>query len=296
LDHPNILGAMAGLLAGVPRIVLSFRNYNPTHFSYLDNDWLRDYYRAVIRSPRVTLTGNSNLANDDYAKWLGIDPKSVTLIPNAIDEVDFEKPTQDELFRLMEQLGIVPGTPIVLGIFRLSEEKQPLLFLDICAELIAAYPGLRVLIVGVGPMQQEVQQYIERLGLVRNVSLLGRRTDVSSLMRISRFLLLTSSREGMPNVLMEAQLLGLPVVATRIGGVPNCVRHGITGFLENVGDVKALTKACLSLLSNPEQAAHMGLAGTAWMRDFFTRSQMARRFVDIAEIETAQATKDKLVV
>lgn len=289
LDNPNILASVAGILVRVPKVVLSFRNYNPSHFSYLKNDWHADYYRTVLRSSRVIPTGNSHAANIDYAEWLGVDPNTIAWVPNAIDDVDFQKPTSAELAHLRSELGVEEGTSVMLGVFRLSDEKQPDIFLEVCTQILASMPNLRVLIAGIGPLHESMLQRIEELGIANQVALIGRRNDVSALMRISTLLLLTSSREGMPNVLMEAQLHGLPVVCTRSGGVPDCVQDGVTGFIEDVGDVGALTQACLKLLSSPEQAKHMGRTGAAWMREFFSTSKMAERFLEIAQIQRPYA-------
>ena len=71
--------------AVVPQIVLSFRNYNPSNFSYLANDWFQPLYSLLAQSPSVLFTGNSRAANADYARWIGIDERRVKLVPNAID-------------------------------------------------------------------------------------------------------------------------------------------------------------------------------------------------------------------
>jgi hypothetical protein len=80
LDSPNLLAATAALTSGIPRAVLSFRNYNPTHFSYLRNDWFWRYYRTVANFPQICFSGNSHEANTDYAEWMGISTDRVCWI------------------------------------------------------------------------------------------------------------------------------------------------------------------------------------------------------------------------
>jgi glycosyltransferase involved in cell wall biosynthesis len=249
LDFPNLMAGIAGHVAGVPRIVLSFRNYNPSHFLYLDRDWLLPMYRALCASPRIRLSGNATAANADYARWLGIPPERVAFIPNAIDGVLFPHPANADLEALREELGLVAGAPVVLGVFRLSEEKEPLVFLAVCARLARLNPGLRVLLVGIGPMQAQVEAAVESLGLAGSIQLLGKRDDVPALVSIASLLLSVSSFEGMSNAILEAQLMGLPVVCTATGASADIVAHGESGYVCPVGDVEALAAACGAILS-----------------------------------------------
>lgn len=281
LDSPNLLAAVAAHLANVPRVVLSFRNYNPSNFSYLNNDWFQDCYGAVCLSQRTLLAGNSHAANVDYARWIGVADDRVTWIPNAIDESDFRPGSDSELEQLRQSLGIDYTTPVILGAFRLSEEKQPLRFVDVCARIRQYIPEVRVLIVGEGPLRRAVEEAIDHEGLRQTVMLLGRRADIANLMRISSLLLLTSSHEGMPNVAMEAQLLGLPVVATRVGGTPDCVVHGLTGLLTEPENVEDLTVCCIRVLLNKDMAQELGRAGSARMRCYFSKEKMAERYIQI---------------
>lgn len=281
LDSPNLLAAVAAHLANVPRVVLSFRNYNPSNFSYLSNDWFQDCYRAVCLSQRTLLSGNSHAANTDYARWIGVEDDRVTWIPNAIDASDFRPGSDSEIEQLRQSLDIASTAPVILGVFRLSEEKQPLRFIDVCARIRRHIPGVRVLIAGEGPLRRAVEEEIDREGLREAVTLLGRRTDIADLMSISSLLLLTSSHEGMPNVAMEAQLLGLPVVATRVGGTPDCVVHGETGLLTEPGDVEDLAACCIRVLLNKGMAQELGRAGTARMRCYFSKEKMAETYIQI---------------
>jgi glycosyltransferase involved in cell wall biosynthesis len=289
LDYPNLLAGTAGVLAEVPRIVFSFRNYNPTNFSYLRVGWFLPLYQALVGSARVRLSGNAHLANDDYADWIGVPRERVQWIANALEASDLAVPDEASIRALRTTLGIADGTPVVLGVFRMSEEKRPLLFVEVCAELTRCIPGLRVLMVGVGPLADAVQQRIGELGLERTINMLGRRSDVSALMLISSVLLLTSSFEGMPNVVMEAQVLGLPVVATRTGGAPECIRHGHTGFLVEVEDTAGYVKSCEKLLGEPEMGRRFGVEARMWASQQFARRPMAQRYLDLLGAEVAVA-------
>jgi asparagine synthase (glutamine-hydrolysing) len=287
LDNPNLLAGTAALISGIPRTILSFRNYNPTHFSYLRNDWFRRYYSTIANFPQISLTGNSHEANADYAEWIGISSDRVHWIPNAIDSNSIKAPSQEEIQRLRRTLSISQGTPVILGVFRLSEEKRPLQFVEVCARIAEEVSDIRVLVAGVGPMHQDMQDRIENLGLEKQMTLLGLREDISALLSCASLLLLTSSFEGMPNVVMEAQLLGLPVVATKVGGTPDCVKDGLTGLLLPVDDVNGIAKACIAVVGSPELRDAMGRAARERMTTLFSRDAMVAGYLQLVQHGTS---------
>jgi glycosyltransferase involved in cell wall biosynthesis len=285
LDTPNLIAGVGALLADVPRAVLSFRNYNPTRFPYIDTPWFHPVYSELCRSSRVVLTGNSRAGNRDYAEWLGIPETRIACIPNAIDPERLEIPTEPRKKQLRAELGLQDDTQLILGVFRLSDEKRPLLFAEICTRLIRQLPNVRATIIGVGSLAGSLKNYIEKAGMAGKISLLGRRDDVSSIMQISSLLLLTSEHEGMPNVVMEAQAVGLPVVATNVGGIPDCTIHEQTALLADVGNTERLFEHCLRLLTDTSLAAQMGQRGSVLMRDAYSKSAMAERFLSLLNAE-----------
>jgi asparagine synthase (glutamine-hydrolysing) len=287
LDYSNLAAATAALIADVPRVVLSFRNYNPSNFSYLANNWFQPLYAALATSKRVVLTGNSRAANADYANWIGIPESDVTLVPNAISAESFVPSALEGLDALRAELRVEADEPIVLGVFRLSEEKRPLLFAESIARIAREIPNVRAFIAGVGPHEHKLKDRIRELGIEARLTLLGRRDDVFKLMTVSSVLLLTSSFEGMPNVLMEAQLAGIPVVAPRVGGVPDCVLDGETGFIVDLDDHIGYADACVRVLRDEPLRQRMGNAGRLYMREAFSIEAMAARYLNVLAEEAA---------
>jgi glycosyltransferase involved in cell wall biosynthesis len=119
------------------------------------------------------------------------------------------------------------------------------------------------------------------LGLQDSLILLGRRDDVPELMQISSLLLLTSYFEGMPNVVMEAQAVGLPVVASNVGGVPDCMIAGQTGYLVDRDDVEGFAHRCIELLEDDHLRTRFGANGAAYMHSSFSRHAMAERYLQV---------------
>ncbi len=293
LDEPNLLAGFAAHLCGAERVVLSFRNYNPTNFPYLDKAWYREAYRALSKSPRVLFSGNHELANRDYADWIGIASDRVALVPNVIDSQTFPRPSQELIRQTRSELELPDDAPVLLGAFRLSEEKDPLTFIEVCQKVAREMPNLRALLVGVGPMRTEIEERIAALGLERQIRLLGRRSDINVLMSIASAFLLTSLKEGMPNVLMEAQLLGLPIIATATSGTAGVVKSGETALLQPVGDAAALAQGCIQLLSDSKLSERMGRAGERHVRENYAPDLLVPRYLDLLQNGGAAFTDDK---
>ncbi len=295
LDDPNIYAGFASLLADVPRVVASFRNYNPSNFSYIFKPWYRQAYAMLARSRRVLFTGNFEGANRDYEQWIGMETGRAACIPNAVSLESFPVPGAEESADLRRDLKIAPHQKVVLGVFRLSAEKNPRLFLGVCQRLIAADRDLRVLLVGVGPMMSTLEEEVGQLGLTQSFNFLGRRSDVNALMSIADLLLLTSDQEGMPNVVIEAQLMGVPIVATDAGGTRGTMITDVTGLVCPVGDADALVAACGRLLNDADLARRMGRAGALHARADFSIAGMARRYAEVAGADEPKEAAERLL-
>ena len=140
LDYCNLVAAAAGILAQVPQIVLSFRSYNPSHFPHFAQEWFQRWYRLLMEAPNVVLTGNSRPASADYAQWAGIDASRIHVVPNAIDVKSLAARAAGSSAELRRKLGLAADTPVILGVFRLSEEKRPMLFVETVATVLARVP------------------------------------------------------------------------------------------------------------------------------------------------------------
>lgn len=274
LDQSNCLGAVTGLLAGVPRILVSTRNVNPEHFPRFCHPWFKETYRALADSPRVIFVANSVAGADDYAAWSGVPRERFHVVWNGFDAAALEPVPAAQRPARRRELGLDPQAFLVAGVFRLAPEKRPLEFLEVVARLRARHPGLQVAHVGVGELEPEVRAAIARLGLQDTVRLLGRLDDPWRVLGVCDASLLCSESEGCPNVSLESQALGVPVVLTRAGGAGETVDEGRTGYACPVGDVEALSARLLELARDPTRRAAMGQAGPAWIAERFSMPSM----------------------
>ncbi len=147
-------------------------------------------------------------------------------------------------------------------------------------------PRATIIHVGDGALKNELQMRLSAAGLIGNPSLngpgtamylLGERKNVFDYLRCADVFLLTSSHEGMPNVMMEAMLSGLPVVSTRAGGVTDLIEDGVHGFLHDVGDIEGMAKSLTRLLTDSTLRQRMGDAGRRRILSGFSINKLTER-------------------
>jgi glycosyltransferase involved in cell wall biosynthesis len=169
-------------------------------------------------------------------------------------------------------LDLEADAPVALCLARLSPEKDVGNFLEAAALLPEA--GARFLVAGDGPLLPTLRHQIAFLGLEGRATLLGRRDGVPTLLAAADLLCLPSREEGLSLAALEAMAAGLPLVATRVGGLPEAVEDGKTGLLVPPRDPSALAGALARLLTDPARARAMGAAGRARAAACFTRDRM----------------------
>lgn len=273
LDHPNVIAGLAGIAAGVPAIVLGTRNYNPTHFPRFYSPFV-DWYRVVAPSTRVHWLANSHRGAESYAAYVGLEPSRFHIVFNGLFREHFDRPSAAQRRAARERLGLPADVPVVAVVNRLDEEKQPELMLKVMALLRRRMPAVRVLVAGSGLLEGRMREIIARRGLERTVMLLGRVNDVVEIMSAADVLLLTSRYEGCPNVALEAQHIGLPVVATDAGGTSDAVQHGATGFVCGVDDGAGLVLNLQRLLQDAALRDRFGRTAQEYVDACFNLDQM----------------------
>jgi glycosyltransferase involved in cell wall biosynthesis len=168
-------------------------------------------------------------------------------------------------------LGLPDGAPVVGTVTRFMEQKAPLDFVAAARRIVAADPAAHVLVVGDGPLRDEVER--AAAGEPR-IHLLGLRDDVPDLLAASDVLAFSSLWEGLGRALTEAVLAAKPVVATAVNGVPDLVVDGVTGHLVPPGRPNLLAERTLAVLGLPDRGASLGAAGAARIAGRFDVSGM----------------------
>ncbi|SRR6266404_1367711 len=190
-----------------------------------------------------------------------------------------------DLERFQRRTRPANATPVILSIGRLVEQKGYEDLLHVCADLVRRGQTFTCEIIGDGPLRARLERLVAELGLQTVVRLPGRlvgdgvldcytRADVFALFCVEAR---DGDRDGIPNTMIEAMAMELPVVSTRYSGVPELVVDGTTGVLAECGDRRALADALLRLLTRPELRATMGNAGRQRViRDFATAACLTK--------------------
>lgn len=256
MDETSCKGGLAALAVGVPRVVMSTRSVAPYHFAFY-HQYLFEAYRTILRRDGTVLLNNSHAGARDYASWLGVDVRRVGVIHNGFHFEDLpRRAARAELrVRFRSQLEWPVDVPVLGTIMRFSEEKRPDLWVDAALWLARLHPDLRFLLVGDGPLRGGLVARVSREGRADRFAFTGYRRDtVAALCAMDAFLL-TSRQEGLPNVLIEAQALGVPVIAPNVGGAAEAFVPGETGILLDRMDPRSIGHAVLGLLCDPSMLA-----------------------------------------
>jgi glycosyltransferase involved in cell wall biosynthesis len=188
------------------------------------------------------------------------------------------------------RLSFPENTPIVGTAGRLDRIKRLDIFLRAACEIASALPHARFVIAGEGREENSLRKLADDLGLHDKVQLLGYREDIHDVLRAMDVFVLCSDHEGLPMVLLEALMLGTPVVARQVGGVPEVVQNGVNGILVESADPKDLAAVCLRVLSDEAGRGRMAAAGPASVRQKFTAERTADEVEKLYRTLVAGAT------
>ena len=281
-DTTSVLGAIAGLIAGTPRIIMSARSLPPYALSdssfpdkgpnyYFNNRYVRSLYQILLRHDNVFLCHNSQNGKDKYVEWLGGFEEKMPILRNGFVLSDFNN--KKRLKNKKQTLGTV---------FRFVDVKQPLLWLDAASELHKIMgDNIRFELAGDGPLLQRSIQYAKDLGISKQVDFLGYRSDVVEVLSGFDAFLLTSSIEGLPNVLIEAQAMGVPVISTDAGGASETFIDGVSGILVRDASAKNIAQAAYEVLSEDKFLEEGPSRARAHADKYFSLETMHR---DLKEI------------
>jgi glycosyltransferase involved in cell wall biosynthesis len=273
LDWSNVRAGLAAALTGVPRIILSGRNVNPTHF-FFNAPYFHPVYLALIDRPNVIFVNNSEAGAADYADWLRVPRKRISVIRNGIDFPDSARPSLQLINEFRHRIGIPPTAPLVGGIFRFSPEKRPNLWIETAAVVAAQRPDCRFVLIGQGPLRKEMAELAAVRGLKGRLAIRGV-TD-SPLVALASFnvCLLTSAAEGTPNIALESQWVGTPVVATHGGGTCEAVEVGATGWIVDRPDPIEIANMVLQLIADDTRKTAVAERGPAFVRSRYGLQRM----------------------
>lgn len=204
-------------------------------------------------------------------------PEKIAVIPLGFDLSPFVR-AQSHRGEFRRELGLNGSVRLVGIVGRIFPIKNHRLFLEAAAQVAAQEPATHFVIVGDGLLRAEMEHYARALGIADRVIFTGWRRDLPRIYADLDVLVVSSDNEGTPVSAIEAMASGCPVVATRVGGLPDLITEGETGYLVPPRDAEKLALAIIEVLQSPEKARLMG--GKA--RDFaHSRFNLQRLIMDM---------------
>lgn len=269
-----IIGRLAAKMARVP-IIIHFCHGWPFQFTLIPN-WLRKTFllmeKIAAKATDQFITCDHALLEAGLEHHLGT-PDQFVVIRSGMDLDEFLNVQVDKA-ELRQSLGLPPDGPIVGTVMIFEAKKKPELIVQIAPEIIKAVPDAHFLLVGDGEMMPVVRQLVEELGLQDRFVITGLREDVPELMALMDVFVHPAWYDVLPRAIVQAQATGTPVVATQIGGIPEVIRDGETGFLVPPRDLDALTEPVIRLLKDVELREKLGQAARESTSESFTVEAM----------------------
>ena len=279
----GFLGRLAARLARTPVVVHTVHGFA---FHDAESAWRRRLFRALERMA-ADWADHTIFISQPLIEWADregiLRPGRYSKIYSGIDVESFRRHAAADPTPVRRSLGLGPGDRVVGLVAKLWEGKGHRVALEALARIRPEVPEARLLLVGEGPLEPELRRRAAELGVADAVVFAGFRTRIAEITAACDLCILPSFFEGMGRVLLEAGAAGRAVVASRVGGIPDVVEHGVTGLLVPPGDARALARAVRELLCDPERAARMGRAARERIRERFDAGVMARRIVEVYE-------------
>ncbi|MBN1419691.1 MAG: glycosyltransferase [Planctomycetes bacterium] len=283
-SHAHSLGGLASAGLPIARIVSRRVDFSIFRNSFLGlNRW--KYGRWVDRYVAVSSAIRDVLSSD------GVDPARVSVVRSGVDPARF--PELDRPRAPDPELPFPPGSPIVGNVAHLAPHKGQVHLIQAAPRVLAREPRARFLIVGHGELAATFRRRIAALGLEGTLVLTGFREDIGAILARLSVFVMPSVQEGLGTSIVDAMLFGLPVVASRVGGIPEIIDDGVHGILCPPGDEDALAEAIAGLLRSPDRARILGEAGRRRAKEEFSVDRMvdgtARIYAEVLAERRARA-------
>jgi len=276
LQNADILG---GLAARVCRIKQISTYHRPP---YKESFW--EYVKQKLStSLAYKIISVSQDAKDYCIKRLKTDAKKIRVIYNGVDIKRFE--IKENKYNIRKEFDLNPEAFVISSIARLEEEKGHRYLIEAIYHISKLRPhfNLSTIIAGDGSLKGKLQEMVIKLNLKDKIKFLGARFDIPKVLFASDIMVLSSFIEGLPISCLEAMAVGVPVIATHIGGVKELIKDGKNGLLVEPGNALQLAEAILKLVDEPLLAKHLAeQARLDIMRDF-TLENMIKNIEEIYE-------------
>lgn len=263
LGMGTFIAPLAGKIAGVPFIVRTSANLleglYPRIFRHLDTFLIKFIQKIVF--PAVYL-------KDEYLKYFKINNHKISVIYNGVNVSSYALNYQTS--HIKQELGVTSKNKIIGIIANLIPVKAHEVLIKALPLVIEKFPNIKLLVIGEGPRKPELTTLVSELNLENKIIFLGYRSDIAELISIFDVGVLCSKSEINPVAILEMMASGVPVIASRVGGIPEILKHEKNGLLFSEGEWDELSQCIVRLLENKKEADLLGKAAQNQVRDNFS--------------------------
>jgi glycosyltransferase involved in cell wall biosynthesis len=271
----HFLTRLSGISPSIPWIAF--------HHGYTSTSWRTGLYNELDRwslkaAAQVVTVSRASL---EQLRTKGVDIKKIRVIHNAVP-ADCRGETVDtsHVRALRASLGIPAEQKVILSIGRLSKEKDQASLVDALSELRGSFSP-HLVIVGDGPERKAIMERVRILGLTNRVTVTGLQDHVRHFYSLADVVVISSRSEGSPNVLLEALALGVPIIATAVGGIPEMVNHGEHALLVQHGNRRQMADSIARILAERDVAQSLVENGKMLVHTKFSTASRARTLSDM---------------
>ncbi len=288
--YSGALGVTAARLGGV-KVIAAQRHLR------LSERRIHDWGTRYIHRLATRLLVNAEGIRDHILKMGSASPGKIVVIHNGLDasprnEIDARALRERRRAELLAELGLGAGARVVGCVAGLKPVKGHRHLLEAAAKVMKADARVHLVLVGDGELRDEIAAHARRLGVGAKTSLLGHREDSAQLAAAFDVAVLASLSEGLPNAVMEAMAAGAPVVATAVGGVPELIEDGETGFLVPPADSDALAERIEYALSQTDLTGLIAMRGRQFIIERFGMERMVAAVEKLYD-EVIRASRNK---
>ncbi len=203
----------------------------------------------------------------------------VVCVPSALDSEHYNRTCEKEWF--CREFSIEPGNKVIGVIAQFIPRKGHRFLIEAAPQILTNYPNTKFLFFGQGPLEKQLRQLCKKHNIADKVHFVGFRTDLERILPCIDLVVHPATMEGLGISLMQASATGVPIVASRVGGIPEIVQDGVNGYLVDAGSVNAIVHAVQSLLQNPVKSKRFGEAGREIVRSRFSVEAMVSGNLDV---------------
>jgi len=265
-----------------PRSIMIFRA-SPSHFTIPDNtsQSLEEAINILDKYDEIVFV--SSIVRD---KWLSFDRlanKKTYYIPNSCDEKEISKIKVHTKFEVRNKIGIPENEFAVVCVATLQYHKGLDILVDNIHEMIKNIPDLRLYLIGkpIYPWGTNLVKQIKSMKLEKKLTVLGHHSDVLNFIYGADLLVLPSKVEAMPRVIIESMALGTPIIATDVDGIPELIKHSISGLLFSPGDGNELLRCLKKLYEKDKERENYAKMGNKIYWSNFTRDLQTKRYMQL---------------